>query len=193
MCSGASTTTQPPGSTNSCPGTGSPSPTLPTSPPDPIGRYLTKSRQNVCGPDRMRTFSPKALGMILRRRRSSMNSRSSRLVVRVARRCPIGSRCGGTEINVFPDYAGLCRMRAAGGAPDYAVCTSGGRNGRPEGRGIKELRAAAVGGRGGSARQEIMMNPSVRRWFRAVNRHFRGVRIRRSETALKFGVFSGAP
>ena len=41
--------------------------------------------------------------------------------------------------------------------PDYAGC------GRPEGRGIKGLRAAVVGGRGASARQEIMMNPSVRK------------------------------
>ena len=37
-------------------------------------------------------FSPKPLGMIFRRRRSSPNNRSSRLVVRVTRRWVTGSR-----------------------------------------------------------------------------------------------------
>ena len=37
-------------------------------------------------------FSPKALGMILSRRRSSTNRRSRRFVVLIARRCVIGMR-----------------------------------------------------------------------------------------------------
>ncbi len=36
--------------------------------------------------------SPNAFGMILRRRRSSTNKRSSKLVVRIARRCVTGNR-----------------------------------------------------------------------------------------------------
>ncbi len=36
--------------------------------------------------------SPNAFGMILRRRRSSTNNRSSKFVVRIARRCVTGNR-----------------------------------------------------------------------------------------------------
>ena len=77
-CCAGSTTTPLHVSTNSCPGTGSPSPTLPTSPPDPIGRYLTTPRQNVCGPGRMRTL----LGM----RGAYLLAREAELAQNVAHR-----------------------------------------------------------------------------------------------------------
>ncbi len=48
-----------------------------------------------------------------------------RPVLQIAPRAPIliagQAPCGRQKINVFPDYAGLCRMRVAGGAWNQGV------------------------------------------------------------------------